>query len=218
MQKIPHWLKGLLDEAGLRKIDAAVAQAEQQTSGEIVPMVVRSSAVHSSASMIGVLLALLLVLLVEYATLLIRGHEDLGWLWLAAYLVAGALGYAFGQTRKGQLLTLAAWDRRRQVDERALLEFYQEGLNNTQGKTGILLFLSLDEHGAVVLADAAISKHYPKDTFKEVVAELVEGARNKDLATGFVKAIDRSAALLSPYFPPEGANPNELADHIRIKE
>jgi putative membrane protein len=104
------------------------------------------------------------------------------------------------------------------VERRALLEFYAADLKQTKGGTGILLFVSLLEHRAVVLADKGIAQHCKPAIFDAVVQDLIRGAKNRDLGLGYEQAIRRCSDLLQPYFPRLDSDRNELADGLLIKE
>lgn len=105
-----------------------------------------------------------------------------------------------------------------QVHYRAFQEFHKAGLTATAGKTGVLLFVSLDEHRVVVLADKAISERLPPETWQGVVATIVNGIRLGQLAKGLCQAIDECSAVLHPHFPRALDDHNELKDSLILAE
>jgi putative membrane protein len=94
--------------------------------------------------------------------------------------------------------------------------FYRLGLRKTRESTGILLYVSLAERRAVVLADDGIAAKVPAETWDEVCGLLLAGAAAHDLASGYETALRRCADILAKPFPPRRRNPNELADGLRI--
>lgn len=106
----------------------------------------------------------------------------------------------------------------RLVDVRAELEFYRHYQNRTQGHTAILLFVSMLEHRAVVLADKAIASKLPPETWDEVVRLMTSELKHKDLTSGMIKAVQKSAQILSQHFPAHPENKNELGNQLVIKE
>ena len=106
----------------------------------------------------------------------------------------------------------------RQVDLRAQVEFYELEMSHTQGRTGILLFVSLMEHRAVVLADRSIAEHLDAEIWQELIDLMIEGVKRDDLATGLSQAIQRCGELLSPHFPLADDDVNELRDHLVVRE
>ncbi len=101
---------------------------------------------------------------------------------------------------------------------RAEVEFYEHGIGQTQGNTGILLFVSLMEHRAVVLADHSIAEKLDAEIWNEVVELMIDGVKGRDLAGGMRAAILRCGELLSPHFPIDEADANELRDHLIVKD
>lgn len=104
------------------------------------------------------------------------------------------------------------------VDIRAELEFYRHYQGKTEHRTAILIFVSLLEHRAVVLADKAIAQKLPPETWTQVVQLLTEEMKKKDLATGMIRAIEKCSQILTEHFPAQKENPNELSNSLVIKE
>lgn len=219
MTKVPTWLKKHLKAAELERIERAVAEAEKGTSGEIVPMIVRQSSTTGHVP-----LAVLLVLVVIAQWFHVPEHlfELTGlsaWIWWVVLLVV-----AFPVSSYiAKFDAIERWftprdDQALQVNARAELEFYEHGIGQTRGATGILIFASLMEHRVVVLADRAISEKLPPETWQGVVALLTSGIRSGDLAEGFSRAIRQCGELLAGHFPADEANRNELRNHLIIKE
>lgn len=216
VRKIPRWLKSQLDEAGYQAVAAAVKEVEGRTSAEIVPMIVRRSSAIGHVPMV----VLVILVLIFFTTHLGRLQADylsdhpLWWLLDGAVISALAVWIA-GLSGVQRHLTP---DRDIQVWHRAELEFYRHGLSHTAGATGILIFLSLMEKKVVVLADKAIAEKLDAEVWQGVVATLLQGRKSQHLAAGFCQAIAQCGSLVAPDFPPSGANPNELKDHLIIAE
>lgn len=102
------------------------------------------------------------------------------------------------------------------VHRAAMEQFLAKGLHMTRERTGVLLFASLAEHRAEVVADEGIYAVAPHEVWDEVVALLVAGLKRKDVAGGFEAAVKRSGEILARYVPPRADNPNELPDRLVI--
>jgi putative membrane protein len=90
-----------------------------------------------------------------------------------------------------------------------------DGLHRTQGRTGILLFVSLLEHRVQVLADQGINDRVPSGTWDEVVQGIVAGIRADRPAEALCRAIEQCGELLTHHCPSgSGRNPNELPDRL----
>ncbi len=216
VEQIPSWLSPYLNEKGAKRIEQAVAEAEMKTSGEIVPMLVYRSTVSSNSPFLGALLGLLLALGIKHGIFLVTGAVGQDTLWSVGFLLATALGYAVSHWAPIERLMIPKKDQMAETERRAMLAFYEAGLSKTAGGTGILLFVSFFERQAVVLADQGIAQHCPPETFRELVQELIRGARDQRLVEGFEVAIHRCQELLQTHFPAQASNPNELKNYLRI--
>jgi putative membrane protein len=218
MSELPGWARAALGSDGAEQIEAAVAEAESHTCGEIVPVLVRRSSTIGHVPVLALCLLLVLILLPDLPGL----QAELGgslpvWL-IADFLVAAAA--AMGVSRLGavQRLLTPSLDRIRQVDLRAQVEFYELGLEKTEARTGVLLLVSLMEHRAVVLADRGIAEKLDREIWLEVVQLMVDGVKRRDLASGMSRAVERCGELLAPHFPIAADDANELRDHLVVKD
>jgi putative membrane protein len=133
--------------------------------------------------------------------------------------VIGAMAaaiYCSGQPWVRRLLT-SERALARGVETRALVEFYQAGLEKTDGSTGVLIFVSLAEHQAVVLADRGIASKLSPNVWESVIQDISSFARGGRLGLGLQKAVEQVGSILAEYFPSSGNNPNELKDQLIIK-
>ena len=213
---IPQWLRRYLDEAGAERISAAVQKAEATTCGEIVPVLVRRSVEQASTPVIGALLMLVIALAVHYAMLNLRPEWNVDSGWALFITLMTAAGYGLGLWPPVGRLLIARRDQINEVHRRAMLAFYETGVPQTQGKTGILLFVSFFERQAVVLGDKGIADKIGPEAFKLVVDDLIAGARDDNIAKGFENAIRRCGEVLAAHFPPDGEKRNQIKDDLRI--
>ena len=134
---------------------------------------------------------------------------------VALLMVLSALFSKFNWVQR--LLTTRS-DQDDQVDMRAEIEFYESNIKNTTGSTGILLFASLMERRAVVLADKAISDKVSGEAWSEVCDLLVAGIKKGNMGLAFSAAIAKCGDILAPEFPILPDDVNELKDQLIIKE
>ncbi|MCH8890414.1 MAG: hypothetical protein IH827_04975 [Myxococcales bacterium] len=133
-------------------------------------------------------------------------------------LLAGGLALGLSRLDAVQRMLTPRIDQMRQVDLRAQIEFYEIEMTQTQDRTGILLFVSLLEHRAVVLADRSIAEKLDAKIWQELVDLMIQGVKRGDLAAGMTQAIQRCGELLSPHFPIADDDINELRNHLVVKE
>lgn len=218
MQKLPKWLKPYMDESAYEAVLTAVTRAEEITSGEIVAMIVRRSSFTAHVPFLMTCFFAAFGATAAYSVS--RAFPDI-WHdgYFAVCLIAFSLvGLLLARFPAIQRIVLSKQERANQVDQRAELEFYEAGLEKTQGKTGILLFVSLFERRAVVLADSGIHSKLPSNTWENVVSLLVSGIKAKDMSGGFSRAIDACGTVLSEHFPIAPDDVNELHNHLIVKD
>lgn len=215
--EIPGWLRGFLKPQDLLKIRDKVAQVEKETSAEIIPMVVqRSSAIGHVPFLIGLMIfSCVLWLEIHY---LWQSHAEWAVL-LTAFLMLASFVI-------GRLLSASTWlqrvltpnaDEAHSVAVRAELEFYRRVFGKTERRAAILIFVSVMEHRVVILADEAISKALPGNTWDTLVAHLVEKLRDGQFQEGLMTSIQECGDLLKGLFPPDGRKTNEIANDLIIK-
>ena len=202
------------DDEARRRILEAVRQAEAETLGEIVPVVVESSDAYPEAQDRGGIAALMLATLV---VLLLPAELPL-WEMAVIQAVAFAIGWFAAQWQPLARLLIGRKAMDAMVRWRAEVAFREEGLSRTRHGTGVLVFASLFEHEVVILGDKPVHEKVGAATWQEAVAALVRGIREKRPADGFVQAIEIVGGHMREHFP-RGAdeNPNELPDHLTIR-
>ena len=216
------------------RIGRAIAEAETRTSGEIFCVIAGRVSSYLDVSL-GWSAAAALIL----PLCLIPLGFDPAWFpgiadsWEAAQLaardltVARALGaYAVLQaavfivvfllTRLPFILRLVTPPaiRRARVRRSALQQFLAHGLHATRERTGVLIFLALNDRRAEIIADAAIHARVPETVWGDAVNGLVVAMRQNRMAEGFEAAIAASGAVLAEHFPPRADNPDELPNRL----
>ncbi|MBI3807550.1 MAG: TPM domain-containing protein [Nitrospirae bacterium] len=206
-------------DAERERIKQAVQQAERVTKGEIVPMIVPSSALYREAGyrtgLILALLTLALLLTIEIYWLPWGWHAgNAGWLLLAVVASYG-LGQWLGRVPMVVRLVTSRERMAHKVTLRAEQAFYKHGLHNTQGRTGILILVSMLERRVHVLADKGINDHVPAGTWDGLVNGILDGIRTGQATDAICVAIAKCGALLAQVSPSDSRdNPNELPDTL----
>ncbi len=209
----------ILTDAEQERIRQAVRQAELVTKGEIVPMIVQASARYREAGYrTGLMLALLslaLLLTIEIYWLPWGWHAgNAGWL-LLAVVVSYGLGQGLGRAPMVIRLVTSRERLAHKVALRAEQAFYKHGLHHTQGRTGVLIFVSLLERRVQVLADKGINDHVPVGTWDGLVNGIIDGIKTGQATDAICAAIAKCGVLLAQLSPAgSGDNPNELSDSL----
>lgn len=198
-----------LTDADRRAIADAIVEAEARTDGEIYCVVARESDDYRAvAALWAVLGALLLgpVLLVLDAPAV-----ALVLLQLVAALLLGTLS----QWRFVRLALAPRALKRRRAHRTAVEMFLAHNIHATPERTGVLLFVSLAERHAEVVADAGIHAVVPDEVWVELVERLTGRIAAGELAAGLVEAIRAAGDILANHVPPTGARdrlPNTVVE------
>jgi putative membrane protein len=96
----------------------------------------------------------------------------------------------------------------------AMQQFFAHGLHHTQNRTGVLIFASVAERYAEIVADAGINEKVTPHVWDQAVAALIAGIKQGRAADGFVAAIEQCGAVLAEHFPPGALNRDELPDKL----
>jgi putative membrane protein len=212
------WIKKYISKNDIQKIEEAVENAERFTTGEIVPVIVlRSSAVGH------VPLTLTLLVLVVFSAIEAPFHEFLAetsWKWMWPFLIIPVYysAHLLAQIPWLQRIFVPQKDEIEQVHKRAQLEFHANKINRTSGGTGILIFVSVMERKAVVLADEGIAQKLPADTWQHILQAFRHQLSQDQWALGFQQAIEQCGELLKTHFPIAVAKENELKNSLIIKD
>jgi putative membrane protein len=198
-----------LTDADRSRIGAAIRTAETKTSGEIFCVMARQSADYR---LVPVAWAALAALALPFALLhLTQWPARLIYIAQLAAFIAVALALSWRALR---LRVVPRWLKNRYAHEEAMRQFSAQGLDRTEARTGVLIFVSAAEHYAAVIADVGINAKVPQQTWDDVIADLVAAMSRGDVADGFIAAIETSGAVLAQHFPPGALNPNELCDKL----
>jgi putative membrane protein len=104
--------------------------------------------------------------------------------------------------------------KNRRVRRRAIELFRVGAERRTHGRTGILLYLSLREHRAEIVADEAIIGKVSADVWGEAMADLVTEVKAGRPGAGMAKAVERIGGVLAEHFPKSHSDWNELPDRL----
>jgi putative membrane protein len=217
-----------LDAGDHAKVSAAIAAAEANSDGEIVAITSdRSDAYHDVGLQFAALTGFALLALFAAAPNVLTGlHEWLeGWatepslrrvLTLALLLslagfVAALLALKWPPLRMA--LTPGATKTRR-VRRRAIMLFKTGAERRTVGRTGILIYLSLAEHRAEIVADEAITSVTTPETWGEAMAALLAHVKAGREADGIVAAVGLIGDVLATHFPKSSTDTNEIPDKL----
>jgi putative membrane protein len=192
------------------RIRQAVIDAERKTSGEIVPMLVTSSARYTEVELLGVITGLCAGMLAEWFW-----SDPWGSPFLNLWPVIGAL-FGFLLCRIPAIKRLVSSKTRiaEAVHAMALASFTEHGLHYTRDHTGILILVSLTEHRVEVLADRGINAKVETSVWQEIVTMVIEGLKAQSACDALCNAIARCGEILAAHFPRQQDDKDELPDSL----
>lgn len=193
------------------RISAAITEAERNTSGEIVAVLAEQSSRYQH---IPFMWAALLALVIPWP-LIYYTWMQVQWIFFIQLLVFLALlALAWHPRVRTSLVPKAILNAN--TRRRASEQFLAQNLHTTEGRTGVLIFVSLAEKRVEVIADSGIDALVPKGTWQKIVDELTADIGAGRAVEGFERAIKSVGDLLAAHFPPGEADPNALPDHLIV--
>jgi putative membrane protein len=193
------------------RVAKAIQAVEAETSGEIVCVLAKTS---SGVSGLPILIAAVVALALPWGLVAFTAmsvHRILSlqvvvFVALVALLCLPAMRRALTPRRV-----------QRAVAHRAAMEqFAIRGIARKQDRCGILIFVSLAERYARIIADDGIAARVPRSEWQTAVNALIEHMRGGRIADGFVAAIERCGAPLARHFPRSATTRDELPDRIYL--
>jgi uncharacterized membrane protein len=106
--------------------------------------------------------------------------------------------------------------RRKSVAELATREFARLGIGKTRDKTGILIYILLEERQFYILADSAINKKVTENTWHNIKDGMQEFFMNGMFAKGILYGVEETGKVLGEYFPVKPDDMNEISDRVII--
>jgi putative membrane protein len=191
-------------------ISAAIRAAEARSSGQIVCVLAYSSADYAQAC---ILWASLLALLTPWP-LIYWTQWSVQRIFLAQLIVFLVFGIVFSLAPLRYLLVPRAL-RRARAHRAALEQFVIRRVAHTKNRSGVLIFVSLAERYARIIADEGIAAKVPGAEWQAAIDALLGHMRDGRIAQGFIAAIERCGAVLAAHAPPDGSG-NELPDRLYV--
>jgi putative membrane protein len=201
----------MMSEPDIRRVVEAIRVAETKTSGEIFCVVTHAS---GSYRLVPIAWACLLALVVPLPLITLTSWPagTIYLLQLALFIAAAAIlslpGIRFRIVPKGALHHRAHIEATRQ--------FLAQGLHLTERRTGVLIFASIAERYAEIVADAGINAKVPPTFWNAVIFEMLDAIKADRPGDGFVAAVERCGVILAQHFPPGAINRDELPNKVVI--
>jgi putative membrane protein len=218
-----------LSEEDHDKVSAAIAAAEGNSAGEIVAVATEQSDSYHDVALHWALLVLIATLAIFAAFPdLLRWYFDLflgGWrpepsmrelltLLLVLSVAKFTIMLLILRYMPLRLALTPGATKSRRVRRRAIQVFKAAAQRRTEGRTGILIYLSMAERRAEIIGDEAITAVTTPETWGEAMAALIVDVKDGRPGDGIVAAIGEVGTVLSQHFPRSATDANEIPDKL----
>jgi putative membrane protein len=194
-----------------RRITKAIEAAEAKTSGEIVCVLAQTS---SDATALPILVAAIGALVLPWLLVAFTAMSVYRILSLQAvvFLIAAIVLYL--PAVRVALMPRAA--RRAVAHRAATQQFVTRGIARKKERTGVLIFVSLAERYARIIADEGIASRVPQSEWQGAIDTLIVHMREGRVADGFITAVDVCGNVLAANFPRSETSRDEMPDRIYL--
>jgi uncharacterized membrane protein len=102
--------------------------------------------------------------------------------------------------------------------ERAVELFYSLGMETTQQRNGVLIYVATKDHKLAIIGDSGINQVVPKGFWDNALSIMRSFFKQNRYAEGICEAIKLAGEQLLAFFPYEANDSNELSNDISIGE
>ena len=214
-------------EADRKRVNTCVGMAESKTSAEIVPVVATSSGRYDRAEdLVGLWCGIVLMILTAVfwpapAVSMESGSwdKDPALLQAGKSIVAMLLGFMLGVAAGSRIGSVRRMftpkkQMKEEVQQSARAIFFDKRIHHTASGSGLLIYVSLFEHIAVILADQHVLKALGQTALDELCGALSDGLKVNSPVDSICKTIEMAAEKLSIAMPRQSTDVNELPDSL----
>jgi putative membrane protein len=199
----------MISQADKARVADAIRAAEAKTSGEIFCMIAQHA---SDYRLVPVAWAALIALIVPapllYFTL---------WPASAIYLVQLLVFILMTIGLSRESIRFALVPRRVKHDHAhalAMRQFFAQGLQHTEKRTGVLIFACVAERYAEIVADVGINAKVAPEVWQKAIDALTSAIKEGRAGDGFIAAVEQCGAVLAEHFPPGALDRDELPNKL----
>ncbi len=122
---------------------------------------------------------------------------------------AGEIRVSIRQKRKWR-------EKKLTIEDLARHEFHLLGMTKTKERTGMLIYLLLEDRKFFILADEGIHAKVEDGTWDRIAREMSDHFSQKNFRKGILHGVASVGKELATYFPRTGDNVNELPDDVHV--
>jgi len=218
-----------LNEKQHKIVSDAVGEAELQTSGEILTVLADRSDGYSDVVMLWAA-ALSFTAMSAFAAFpepFLNLWDSLVGGWSHEWTTGELASMTIGLGLLTFLITLGAqqWQplkfflipapvKAARAHDQAIKHFKVGAERRTAGATGVLIYLSMREHRAEIVADDSIAEKVNAEVWGEAMGDMLVRIRKGQIAEGMAAGVRDVGFVLSEHFPRGEDDENELPDRL----
>jgi putative membrane protein len=178
------------------RIARAIYSAKAKTSGDIVCVLAQTSSQTTALPVfVAAVVALALPwLLTAFTAMTVQRILSLQTLAFFLLLIPLCLP-------RVQVALMPPKARRARAHQAAMEQFHIRGLGRRNGRAGVLIFVSLAERYARIIADDELASRLPQADWQAAVDALIVHMRDGRIADGFITAINVCGSHIAKHFP-----------------
>jgi len=108
-------------------------------------------------------------------------------------------------------------ERKCTIEEMARQEFQLLGMAKTKDRTGILIFLLLEDKKFFILADEGIHTKVEDGVWTKIAGEMSVHFSQSNFRNGIIHGVQSVGNTLSKYFPRKSGDINELTNDVTVR-
>lgn len=210
-------------------VSDAVSAAELETSGEIVTVLADRSDEYADVALLWAAaigftaMSLFAALPQPFLDLwdgLIGGWGhvwstgELASMTIALGLIAFAITWAAQLWQPLKFALIPSPLKTSRVHAQAVKHFKVGAERRTQGRTGVLIYLSMSEHRAEIFADDSIAEKVSAEVWGEAMGDMLAEIKQGRIAEGMAAGVRDVGFMLAQHFPRGEDDENELPDRL----
>lgn len=217
-----------ITDADIELVTQAVTDAETRSDAEIATIVSERSDNYNDVPLIWAALVALLAMSVYaafpdvYLGLLDRlsggWHVWMMREWLTILVFATTIKFLATRYIVGwwplRMAFTPGRTKTRRVRARAIALFKASTEQRTASRTGVLVYLSLAEHRAEIVADEAIVAKVKPEEWGAAMALLIDELKQDRPGAGMAAAVNAIGDVLAVHFPRTGTDPDEMPNRM----
>jgi len=214
-----------LNQEEKQQISQVIRDVESKTAGELVAVIARASDDYLYIPLLWAATISLLVPGIFYYLAVGLGWgqacPDWGWrlpcdfsdLYIVQLSLFMLLALLF-RWQPVKMLLVPHSVKQRRGNRHAYMQFHEQGLDKTNARNGILIFVSIAEHYVEILADQAICEKIDHSQWQQIVDNFVKKIKSRQVVEGFIETINACGDSLAEHFPDQINDADLLSDHL----